>query len=271
SERRRLESSNVAALLPGGDSALAAEVVVLSAHLDHLGRGAEVNGDGIYNGFYDNAMGSALLLETARALATAQEGPRRSLLFLAVTGEERGLLGSQHFATHPPAGLGRLVADVNLDMPLFLYPVGDVVAFGAEHSSLEAPATRAARAAGFALSPDPIPDEVIFVRSDQYSFVERGVPAVFLVPGFTSRDPKVDGEAAFRGFLADHYHQPSDQASLPVDWPSAVRFLQANVALARAIADDEQAPAWKPDDFFGKTFGPPPVPAALPATRHFQR
>jgi hypothetical protein len=91
------------------------------------------------------------------------------------------------------------------------------------------------------------------------------------VPGFTSRDPKIDGEAAFRGFLADHYHQPSDEASLPVDWPSAVRFLQANVVLARAIADDEQAPAWKADDFFGKTFGPPPPPTAPPPARHFQR
>ena len=271
SERRRLESSNVAALLPGGDSALAGEVVVLSAHLDHLGRGAEVDGDGIYNGFYDNAMGSALLLETARALATAPQRPRRSLLFLAVTGEERGLLGSQHFATRPPAGLGRLIADVNLDMPLFLYPVGDVVAFGAEHSSLEAPASRAARAAGFALSPDPMPDEVIFVRSDQYSFVERGVPAVFFMPGFASRDPKVDGESAFRGFLADHYHQPSDEASLPVDWPSAVRFLQANVMLARAIADDEEAPAWKADDFFGKTFGPASRAAPAPPARRSQR
>jgi len=271
SQRRQLQSSNVAALLPGADSALAGEVVVLSAHLDHLGRGAAVDGDEIYNGFYDNAMGSALLLETARAFASAQQRPRRSLLFLAVTGEERGLLGSEHFAAHPPVGLGRVVADVNLDMPLFLHPVADVIAFGAEHSSLQAPAERAARAAGFALAADPIPEEVIFVRSDQYSFVQRGVPSVFLVPGFTSRDPKVDGEAAFRGFLNTHYHQPSDQASLPVDWPSAVRFLQANVLLAREIADDARAPAWKPGDFFGKTFDPAAPAAVAPPARHSER
>lgn len=271
SERRKLESHNVAAVLPGADPAVAGEAVVFSAHLDHLGRGAAVDGDDVYNGFYDNAMGSALLLETARAFATAPKRPRRSLVFLAVTGEERGLLGSEHFAAHPPPAVGRLVADVNLDMPLFLYPVGDVVAFGAEHSSLEGPAQRAARAAGFALSPDPIPDEVIFVRSDQYSFVERGVPSVYLMPGFTSRDPKVNGEAAFRGFLSTHYHQPSDEVTLPVDWPSAVRFLQANVTLAREIADDERAPQWKADDFFGKTFGHAAPAAVAPPARHVQR
>jgi Zn-dependent M28 family amino/carboxypeptidase len=273
SKRHELSSSNVAALLPGADPALAGEVVVFTAHLDHVGPGAAVGGDSVYNGFYDNAMGSALLLETARAFAIARDRPRRTLLFLAVTGEERGLLGSQHFAFHPPPGIGRMVADVNLDMPLFLYPVADVVAFGAEHSSLEGPAERAAKAAGFALSPDPIPDEVIFVRSDQYSFVERGIPAVYFMPGFGSLDPQVDGGAAFRGFLAEHYHQPSDETTLPVDWPSALRFLQANVVLARAIADDDAAPAWKAGDFFGTKFGAlaPTAATAMPRPRRLQR
>ena len=255
SQHRQLQSPNVAGLLPGADPALAGEVVVVSAHLDHLGDGAAVDGDSIYNGFYDNAMGTSLLLETARAVAGAKERPRRSLLFLAVTAEERGLLGSQHFANHPPPGLGRLVANVNLDMPLFLFPAADVVAFGAEHSSLAEPAARAARAAGFELGPDPFPEEVIFVRSDQYSFVERGVPAVYFVPGFTSRDPQVDGGKTIRGFLSTHYHEPSDEASLPVDWPSAVRFLRANVMLTRDIADADRAPEWKAGDFFGRTFG----------------
>ncbi len=255
SKIHRLTSPNVGAVLPGADPALAGQVVVVSAHLDHLGEGAAVEGDAIYNGFYDNAMGSSLLLETARAFAGAAQRPRRSVLFLAVTGEERGELGSQQLATEPPPGLGRIVADVNLDMPLFLYPVADLVAFGAEHSTLAGAAERAAAAAGFALSPDPIPDEVIFVRSDQYSFVRRGIPAVYLMPGFRSLDPAVNGEAAFRGFLATHYHQPSDDASLPVDWPSAVRFLRANVLLAREIADADAPPHWLPGDFFGATFG----------------
>lgn len=228
---------------------------MLSAHLDHVGEGAPADGDTIHNGFYDNAMGTAMLLEAARALAEAPRPPRRSVLFLAVTAEERGLLGSDYFAAHPPAGLGRIVANVNLDMPLFLHPIADVVAFGAEHSTLEGVVAKAAAQAGFTVSPDPYPQEVVFVRSDQYSFVKRGVPAVFLVTGFGSRDPGVDGSEANRVFREEHYHQPSDETSLPVDWPSAVRFLRANVLLAQAIADAPEPPAWKEGDFFGETFG----------------
>lgn len=255
STHRQIASSNVGAVLPGSDPRRRGEVVVLTAHLDHVGEGAPVAGDAIRNGFYDNAFGTALLLEAARAFAEAERGPRRTLVFLAVTAEEEGLLGSDHFATHPPEGLGRIVANVNLDMPLFLHPVADLVAFGAEHSSLEGMVARAAAQAGFVVSPDPVPHEVIFVRSDQYSFVRQGIPAVFLVPGMATRDPAVDGKAMYDEFLAEHYHMPSDDAALPVDWPSALRFLDVNVALARAIADSPEPPRWKPGDFFGETFG----------------
>ena len=255
STHRELASSNVAAVLPGSDPRRSGEVVVLTAHLDHVGEGAPVAGDAIRNGFYDNAFGTALLLEAARAFATAERRPRRTLVFLAVTAEEEGLLGSDHFASHPPAGLGEVVANVNLDMPLFLHPVADLVAFGAEHSSLEGMVERAAAQAGFVVSPDPVPHEVIFVRSDQYSFVRQGIPAVFLVPGMGTRDPAVDGGAMYEGFLAQHYHMPSDDASLPVHWPSALRFLAVNVALARAIGDAPEPPQWKKGDFFGETFG----------------
>jgi Zn-dependent M28 family amino/carboxypeptidase len=254
SRHQRITSPNVAAILPGSDPTLAGEVVVFSAHLDHLSPGKEVDGDGIYNGFYDNAMGISLMLESARALATAATPPRRSVVFLAVTGEERGLLGSAHFARHPPAELGPIVANVNLDMPLFLHPVSDVVAFGSEHSNLQPLVERAARAAGFALSPDPMPEEVIFVRSDQYSFVEVGIPAVYLIPGFGSRDPQVPGDRAVAMFRDEHYHMPSDEPGLPVDWHSVVRFLDANAQLGREIADSPTRPAWNPKDFFGETF-----------------
>jgi Zn-dependent M28 family amino/carboxypeptidase len=176
------------------------------------------------------------------------------VLFLAVTGEERGLLGSSHFAHHPPAAAGALVANVNLDMPVFMHPVSDLVAFGAEHSNLQPLVARAARAAGFTLSPDPMPEEVIFVRSDQYSFVELGIPAVYLIPGFGSRDSRRSGQAAKEEFHEHHYHMPSDELGLPVDWPSVVRFLDANVQLGREIADAPERPAWNPGDFFGETF-----------------
>jgi hypothetical protein len=251
----QVTSPNVIAIIPGSDPLLRGEYVIYSAHLDHLGIGASVNGDDIYNGFYDNAMGVALLLEAARAFAAMPEPPRRSIMFIALTGEERGLLGSDYFAHYPTVPLDALVANVNLDMPLLLYPLADVIAFGAEHSSLQQLIEPALAAESLALTPDPMPEEVIFIRSDQYSFVRQGVPSVFLVPGFTSTDPEIDGTAAFKEHLATHYHRPSDDGSRPVDWDSALRFARANVRIGSAIADAGERPAWNEGDFFGERFG----------------
>ena len=136
------------------------------------------------------------------------ERPARSLVFTFVTAEEKGLVGSDYFAANPPAAAGRPITNVNMDMPLLLFPIDTVVAFGAEHSTLGDVATRAAALAGLKLIPDPMPEQTLFVRSDQYSFVKRGVPSVFLVPGFTSSDPKTDGPARFRDFL-DHPLSPA--------------------------------------------------------------
>ena len=140
-------------------------------------------------------------------------------------------------------------------MPLFLYPLADIIAFGAEHSSLEAVVETAIAKEGFDLTPDPRPEEVIFIRSDQYSFVKQGVPAVFLVPGYTSSDPDFDGGQLSTEFLQTHYHQPSDDLSRDIDWPSAVRFARANVRIGHAIAEDDARPAWNEGDFFGDKFG----------------
>ncbi len=248
----RIASPNVVGLVRGADPRLRDEYVVYSAHLDHLGTGVAEDGDGIYNGAYDNAMGVALMLETARAMSLAP--PRRSVLFIAVTGEERGLLGSDYYANYPSVPIERIVANVNLDMPLFLYPLADLIAFGAEHSSLDAVVDRAAGAEGFSLTPDPIPEETLFVRSDQYSFVRQGVPSIFLVPGFASTDPSIDGQAAFSAFLAKHYHRPSDDLSRPVDWDSARRFARANLRIGTEIGNSDRAPRWNDGDFFGERF-----------------
>jgi hypothetical protein len=255
STHRKIASANVAAKLPGADAALAGTSIVYSAHLDHIGTGAEVKGDRIYNGAYDNALGTAALIETARALASLPQRPARSVVFAFVTAEEKGLIGSDYFAANPPAAIGRLVANVNMDMPLLLFPIDTVVAFGSEHSTLGGVATRAAAIGGLKLIPDPMPEQTLFVRSDQYSFVRQGVPAVFFVPGFTSSDPKVDGQARFREFITTHYHQPSDELDLPIDDKALEQFTRANVALGYLIAADREAPAWRPDSFFGKTFG----------------
>jgi hypothetical protein len=245
-------SPNVVGIVRGTDPALADEYIVYSAHLDHNGVGAPVDGDAIYNGAYDNAMGSALLIETARAFS---ESPaRRSILLIAVTAEERGLLGSDYFAHYPTVPTDAMIANVNLDMPLFLYPVADIIAFGSEHSSLEATVAEAISAEGFALTPDPMPEENLFRRSDQYSFVRRGVPAVYLKPGFTSTDPAIDGKAVQDEHRKHHYHQPSDDLSRPVDWDSVVRFARANARIGYAIAEEDARPTWNEGDFFGDKF-----------------
>ena len=254
-DHESITSPNVIGILRGSDPELADEYVVYTAHLDHVGTGVPIDGDTIYNGMYDNAMGSSLLVETARAFAAMPEPPRRSIIFIALTGEERGLVGSDYYAHYPTVPGESIVANVNLDMPLFLYPLADIIAFGSEHSSLEGVIADAVAEEGFVLTPDPMPEEVIFIRSDQYSFVKQGVPSVFLVPGHTSSDPGIDGEGLWRGFLKTYYHQPSDDLSRTIDWPSAVRFARANVRIGYAVAEEDDRPAWNPGDFFGEKFG----------------
>jgi Zn-dependent M28 family amino/carboxypeptidase len=252
---KRTSSPNVVGVLKGSDPSLAATSVVLTAHLDHTGLRPSGDGDRVNNGAYDNATGSAILLEVARALAAAPVRPKRTVLVVLVTAEEKGLLGSDYFAHFPVKAAGRMVANVNLDMPVFLTASSDIVAFGSENSTLDAVVRKALTASGYTMSPDPMPEQNIFVRSDQYSLVKKGVPAVYLMPGFTATDKAVNGQEVFGGFLASHYHKPSDDLSLPMDLAAVERFARANLAVARAIADDPVDPAWKPGNFFGKLFG----------------
>ncbi len=247
-----LSSPNVVARLPGTDPALAGQHVVLVAHLDHLGIGAAVDGDDIYNGAYDNAMGVGLMLETARALK--RMGTRRSVLFAAVTAEERGLLGSRYLATHPPAGVEQMVAAVTLDMPLLLFPLKEVIGFGVEHSNLGQYVRPAAEAEAAILAPDPLPDEVLFVRSDHYSFVRSGIPGLFFFPGFGSADAGIDGAALVHAHLGTHYHKPSDDMRRPVHWPSALKFARINARFAKAMADSVEPPRWAEGNFFAAQY-----------------
>jgi Peptidase family M28/PA domain len=240
------QSSNVAALLQGSDPALAAETVVLSAHLDHVGVGAPVKGDVIYNGAMDNAMGTAAMIEVAKRMVQAGDRPKRSVLFLAVTAEEKGLVGADYFARHPTIPRDRIVANVNLDMPILTYRFEDVIAFGADRSTLGPLVRAAVEPLGIALSPDPSPDQANFVRSDHYRFVQQGVPAVFLVTG-----EKGAGTAGTPDFLKSHYHKPSDEVTLPIDWAAGVKFIDLNLAISRALADAAERPRWNKGDFFG--------------------
>jgi len=251
---RRLASRNIVGRLRGRDPALAETYVALTAHLDHIGVGKAVNGDSLNNGAYDNATGSAILLEVARQLAAGQR-PRRSILIVFVTAEEKGLIGSDYFARHPVVPIERIVADVNLDMPVLMWPLADVIAWGAENSSLGAIVDRVTHDSGLTVSPDPMPEENIFVRSDQYSFVKQGVPSVYLMPGFTSADPAMNAKEIFQTFLQTHYHQPSDDLSLPMDRKAAGMFLRVNRQIIESVANDSRAPTWRPGNFFGDTFG----------------
>ncbi len=255
SAQGKAESNNVIGLLPGSDPVLKNEYVVFSAHLDHIGRGAAVNGDTIYNGALDNASGIAVMIEAARVLAAARQRPKRSILFVAVTAEERGLLGSKHFAMNPTVPKDAIVANVNMDMPVVLYPAAGFTAFGAEHSTLGAVAEKALEAEGLIMAPDPTPEEVIFVRSDQYSFVREGIPAIYLDDGKVSSDPNIDALQIFRNHMLVDYHMPSDEIDLPINWDSMAALARVNVRIARLVADDPVRPSWLPGDFFGETFG----------------
>jgi hypothetical protein len=258
---RIVQTPNVIGVLPGSDPALASEYVVLSAHLDHLGIDANAPGDDkIFNGAMDNAAGVATMLEAARAFVESGKRPRRSILFVALTAEEEGLIGSDYLAHYPVVGTGKVIADVNLDMPILLYDFKDVVAFGAEHSTLGPIVERAAARMGVTLSPDPMPEEQLFVRSDHYSFVQAGVPSVFLVTGFAN-----GGEKAFRDFLAHNYHKVSDQPDLPFNWAAGAKFAQINYLIAREIADGAEAPRWYEGNPYGDRFAPgqPRAPAPV--------
>jgi len=147
-----------------------------------------------------------------------------------------------------------IVANINLDMPLFLYPVADMVAFGSEHSSLEPVVEQAANEEGFELTPNPLPEENLFVRSDQYSFVRKGVPSIYLIPGFRSADPDIDGEALFREHLRNYYHKPGDDLTRPFDWDSIVRFTRAHIRIGELVANDPMRPTWNEGDFFAERF-----------------
>ena len=256
SELARLSSENVAGVIEGSDPVLKNEYIVFTSHLDHLGQGAAVAGDHIYNGAFDNATGIAVMLEVARYFAESRRKPRRSLLFLAVTAEEPGMLGSEYFAKHPTVPRGAIVANINMDLPLALTAVADVVAFGAEHSSLGDVTARAVRAEGMAISPDPAPEEVFFVRSDQVSFVREGIPAVFLSMGEQSRTPGVDGAALVKEFRRERYHMPSDDISQPIHYESLAALARINARIGLEVGNARQRPTWHDGDFFGELFAP---------------
>ncbi|HVR96429.1 MAG TPA: M28 family metallopeptidase [Thermoanaerobaculia bacterium] len=242
-------SPNVVALLPGSDPRLRAEYVVFTAHLDHLGTGEAVNGDSIYNGAVDNASGVAALIEIARVFASLPERPRRSLLFVAFTGEEPGLLGSSYFVHHPPVPIDSIVANVNID-GASVWPYDGLIPRGAEHSTLAQVVEAAALAAGAKIVPDPFPDRVSFAGSDQYSFVERGIPALNVGTARSGEARRLALE-----WVTTRYHAPSDDMQQPMDFTATARFVRDLCFIGDFIAQDDERPRWNAGNFYGERFG----------------
>ena len=255
----RIESPNIIAALHGADPKLRDQYVVYTAHVDHLGLCTPIEGDNVCHGAWDNASGASSVLEVARAFASLPQRPRRSLLFLFVTGEEKGLLGSDYFAHYPTVPREQIVANINIDgAPGLLFPMKDIVPFGAEHSSLSEDVRRAATRLEYDISPDPWPEEVIFIRSDQYSFVQQGVPAVMIFTGSKSSDPKLDGDLILKRWLTSIYHTPKDNMDQPFDFDSAAKAARLNFLVGFEVAEQAAPPAWNAGDFFGRKFAQKP-------------
>ena len=246
-QRAPVRSYNVLAKLPGSDPALRAETVVLSAHLDHLGIGAPIAGDAIYNGAMDDASGVAALIEIARKFRADGARPRRSIAFVIVTAEEKGLLGSKTLAARPTPAAGRIVADLNFDMPLPLWPLHNVIVLGADERSLGADARAVGATIGLPLVPDPVPDRNSFTRSDQYSYVRVGIPAVAFKFGFAAGTPESTIEKNWR---STRYHAPSDDLAQPVEKEEMVKLNDFVAALALRVANAPARPTWNKDSFF---------------------
>ncbi len=246
-ESRKVESANIVGKLKGSDPRLANEYVVLSAHIDHIGIGAPVNGDRIYNGAMDNGSGSALVLDMAASFRKNPETLRRSVLLLLITGEEKGLLGSKYFAAHPTVPAKSMVADVNVDMFRPIVPLKVLTVYGLDESDLGDRVREVAQRMGVPVQPDPEPLRNVFIRSDQYNFIRHGVPALMIDVGFVPGSPE---QQIFKDWLTNRYHAPSDDTNQPVDLQTAAKYEEIIRGLLIDVANADAKPQWKQDSFF---------------------
>ncbi len=244
-KRGEVVSQNIAGIYAGNSKP--DEYVVVSSHIDHLGTGPAVNGDTIFNGAMDNAAGVATLLDMAQRLHDAHTKTERSILFVAVTGEEKGLLGSKYFATNPTVPVKSMVADINIDMFMPFYPFKIMTVYGLDESTLGEDAKAVAAAMGVKAHADPDPTRNIFIRSDQYSFVLRGIPSVMVDVGNEkgSKEEQIQNE-----WLATRYHGVTDDVNQPVDREAAAKFNDLALRLVERVADEKARPKWEKNSFF---------------------
>jgi Zn-dependent M28 family amino/carboxypeptidase len=246
-ENSSVESPNIVAKLEGSDPVLKNEYVLVSAHLDHLGIGAPINGKTVYPGAMDDASGVASVIEIARAFAANRDRPKRSMLFVIFTGEEKGLLGSRFFAGRPTVPETAIVADLNLDMFMPIFALKKLHVQGLVESTLADDARAVGAQHGIEIAVDPEPDRNSFTRTDQYSFVLAGVPALAMKFGWTMGSPEYK---AWRGWLAERYHSTADNLTQPVDAAAAAQFNSFLGDLARRVANNAARPHYAETSFF---------------------
>lgn len=251
-----IDSYNVIGIVEGSDSKLKNEYVVHTAHLDHVGVGTAVKGDSIYNGAHDNASGVSSTLEVARLYSKLTTKPKRSIIFVMVTGEEMGMLGSSFFANYPTVPKKNIVANVNMDMPTIIAPLMAVVPLGAPHSTLIHQVNNAASFLGLDVEADPEPDQNRFIRSDQYSFVIQGIPALHIKYGDKTSEPGKKLSDDVKVWRAEIYHKPQDElATGTFDFNAGKKYVQLNFLISYQVAQEASRPKWNEGDFFGKQFG----------------
>jgi Zn-dependent M28 family amino/carboxypeptidase len=256
SQHSEATSANVVGMLPGSDPTVSNEVIAFTSHLDHVGIGEPINGDRIYNGALDNAAGIAAMLEVARVLADQPQKLRRSVLFIAVTAEEKGLIGSDYFASKPTVPRERLVGVINLDGAMPFYQLVDVIGYGADSSTLGASLKDAAASLGITVSPDLEPGQQFFTRSDHYPFVRRGIPGIFLIAGNAAPPDGKNARQINESWSQQHLHQPSDDLNQPFDYGHMVQWAELFRRWTERTANADERPLWYANDYFGKRFAP---------------
>jgi Zn-dependent M28 family amino/carboxypeptidase len=259
STRELISSPNMVGVIEGSDPVLKHEYVMFSAHLDHLGispmgEDDTEDTDRINNGFYDNASGSAIVLEVARMVSQSGIRPRRSIIVALMTGEEKGLLGSSYFAQTSPL-MPSIVADLNIDKILFTEPSTGIMPLGGAHSTIDAFAANLAPEYGLTMLPDPYPNEGYFARSDHFSYVLAGVPSISLFTIFTQDDLDPEGDGLYPPFNEANYHQPSDDNTQEFHRESAARFTNYSYGFLMGMANADERPSFLEGDTFGELFG----------------
>jgi hypothetical protein len=244
-----IECKNVVAVLPGSDPVLKNEYVLLSAHLDHLGIGKAVKGDSIYNGMWDNASGSATVVSISKEIGNLPQAPRRSIIFTCLTAEEKGLLGSTYFAEKKVIASGEIVANLNMDMTGSLFETKDIVPIGYTHSNLSEAIDYTAKTMNVEISDSKAAEDDRIERSDQISFIEKGIPALNISHGYKAVDPKIKGQKILDKWMEKYYHSPADDMNQEYSDKAFLDAIKANFLTLYYISDMMDEIKWNEESW----------------------